>query len=172
MAKAMFRIVLSTPDGLRKTVDSDEFESREQAEPILAKRGWNIEAFGPVPDPEPEAPLRPIRITTAHALSGAPHAREIGIVTAECVFGAGPLKDIAASFRNLVGGRAEGVQKLFREARDAAMADLEMNARAMGADGVVALELRYDTIETNGFVMQMAYAVGTAVALSPEGPAA
>lgn len=145
-----------------KIIVTDEYLDEASARARLHKLGWTVDSVEPYAE-TPAEPLAPIRVTTAPWLAGQPEASEIGIVTAECVFGTGPFKDIAAGFRNLVGGRAAGVEKIFREARDAVLAALESEARQIGANAIVAVDFRYDTIATQHGIMQIAYAAGTAV---------
>lgn len=145
-----------------KIIVTEEFRDEAQAREILHKRGWTVESIEVYQEPTVEPPPE-VTVTTAPWLAAHPQAAEIGIVTAECVFGTGPLKDIAAGFRNLVGGRAATVEGVFREARDAVLAQLKAEAVKLGASGVVALDLRYDTIVAQQGTMQIAYAVGTAV---------
>lgn len=148
-----------------KIIVTEEFRDEAQAREILHKRGWTVESIEAYQEPkEPTVEPPPeIAITTAPWLAAHPGAIELGIVTAECVFGTGPFKDIAAGFRNLVGGRAAGMENLFREARDAVLAGIKNEARRLGATGIVAIDFRYDTIATQHGIMQLAYAVGTAV---------
>lgn len=156
---------VSSDSVAEKVIVTDEYPDEAAARDRLRKLGWTVESVSPYTE-APVKPLVPIRVTTAPRFADQPEAAEIGIVTGECVYGTGPFKDIAAGLRNLVGGRAAGVEKLFQEARDAALIALKDEARRLGANGVVAVDLRYDTIATQQGIMQIAYAVGTAVTLA------
>ena len=62
-----------------------------------------------------------------------------------------------------VGGRAGGYEKALRGAKDAAMEDMVEEARRLGADAIIAVDLDYETI---GDSMLMVSANGTAVRLA------
>ena len=66
------------------------------------------------------------------------------------------------AFRDVVGGRSGGYQKVFRDGREAAIEDLKEEARALGADAVIAIDIDYETV---GQSMLMVSANGTAVKL-------
>ncbi len=166
---AKFRISVRNKSE-EKVIETSEFNDAHAAIRAMRDRGWMVDEIVDAADPVATmAPPPNIRLTNADAFAGQADAEEIGLVTAECVFGAGPIKNIALGVRNAFGGRSEGMQRVFREARDSVLADLKREAAAVGADGVVACDLRYEAIQADGEIMQMAYAVGTAVRFRPAG---
>ena len=62
----------------------------------------------------------------------------------------------------MVGGRAGGYENALKGAKDAAVEDMVTQARAMGANAVIGIDLDYETV---GDSMLMVSANGTAVRL-------
>ena len=88
----------------------------------------------------------------------------LGVVSGEAIIGAHIFRDLFAGITNIIGGRAGGYEKALREARDIALREMIDEARQMGADGVVGVDLDYEALGTdNG--MLMVTATGTAVKL-------
>jgi uncharacterized protein YbjQ (UPF0145 family) len=91
-------------------------------------------------------------------------SRTLGVVSGEAILGAHIFRDLFAGITNVIGGRAGGYEKALREARDIALREMEEEARAMGADAVIGVDLDYETLGVeNG--MLMVTAAGTAVKL-------
>jgi uncharacterized protein YbjQ (UPF0145 family) len=91
-------------------------------------------------------------------------ARTVGVVSGEAIIGAHIFRDIFAGITNIIGGRAGGYEKALREARDIALREMCDEARELGADAVVGVDLDYEALGSeNG--MLMVTASGTAVRL-------
>ena len=89
----------------------------------------------------------------------------LGVVSGEAIIGAHIFRDLFAGITNIIGGRAGGYEKALREARDIALQEMIDEARRLGADGVVGVDLDYEALGTdNG--MLMVTAAGTAVKLA------
>jgi len=88
---------------------------------------------------------------------------ELGIVTAECVFGMNLFRDVFASIRDVVGGRSSASQKVLRDLRDTCLTELKQEAFDLGADGVLAVDLDYQEFSGQGKGMLFLVASGTAV---------
>ena len=71
-------------------------------------------------------------------------------------------KDVAALFKNIVGGEIEEYTKLLAESREQALDRARAQAQAMGADAIIALRYSSSMIAT-GVAEILAY--GTAVKL-------
>lgn len=112
-----------------------------------------------------DAAARVVLLTTetAHDL---PVAERLGIVVSEVVGGVNILKDFAAGFRNIVGGRSGTTQNALKDLREQALAELQYAAAERGADAVVGVDLDYNDIGGSGSTMLMIVASGTAVKLS------
>lgn len=88
----------------------------------------------------------------------------LGVVTGEAIIGANLFRDMFASVRDVVGGRAGGYEKALAKARQAALDEMIDAAKELGAKGVVGIDFDYEVLgETNG--MLMVAVSGTAVML-------
>ncbi|MGE3076581.1 MAG: YbjQ family protein [Dehalococcoidia bacterium] len=99
-------------------------------------------------------------MTTTSVVEGHTVAEYLGVVTGESILGAHIGRDIGAMFRNVTGGRVSGYEKELRNAREIAMQEMEEAAKALNADGVLAIDVDYETV---GGQMLMVAVSGTAV---------
>ena len=88
----------------------------------------------------------------------------LGVVTGEAILGANIFRDVFAGIRDIVGGRAGAYERVLREARDAAIAEMTDEATRLGANAVIGVDLDYETIGDTGSML-MVSASGTAVRL-------
>jgi uncharacterized protein YbjQ (UPF0145 family) len=104
-------------------------------------------------------------ITTTNTIEGRQIREYKGIVTCETIIGANIFKDVFASIRDIVGGRAGSYEGVLREARETALREMENNARVLGANAIIGVDLDFETLgSANG--MLMVTATGTAVVLT------
>ena len=103
-----------------------------------------------------------IVLATTPTIEGRPAREYLGIVTGEVIVGANIFKDLFAGIRDIVGGRAGAYESTLRDARREAFAELESEARALGADAVVGIDLDYEVVGANGSML-MVSASGTAI---------
>lgn len=101
-------------------------------------------------------------LSTTNTIDGHTINTYHGVVTGEAIIGANLFKDIFASITDLVGGRSGTYERVLREAKDNALRELEYNARNLGANAVVGIDLDYETVGHNGSML-MVTASGTAV---------
>ncbi|WP_420859222.1 heavy metal-binding domain-containing protein [Marivivens marinus] len=101
-------------------------------------------------------------ITTTSTVEGRPAREYLGIVTGEAILGANIFRDLFAQVRDIVGGRSAAYEQELGKARKTALAEMEEEARRLGADAVVGVDLDYEVINN----MLMVSASGTAVRLS------
>lgn len=101
-------------------------------------------------------------LTTTPTVEGKPIQQYLGIVTAETIIGANIFKDLFAGIRDIVGGRSGTYERVIEEARVSALQELEQKAAQMGANAVVAIDLDFETVGSNGSML-MVIATGTAV---------
>ncbi len=104
-------------------------------------------------------------LTTTNFIEGKKVSQYLGIVAGEAIIGANLFKDIFASITDVVGGRSSSYERVLVEAKDNALQELEMRAKNMGADAVLAVDLDYETIGSSGSML-MVSANGTAVKLT------
>ena len=101
-------------------------------------------------------------ITTTPSVEGRRIVEYRGIVFGEVVSGVNFVRDIAASFSNIFGGRCGSYEEELVQARQNALIELEQRAIDRGANAVVGVDIDYEVLGTdNG--MLMVTASGTAV---------
>lgn len=117
---------------------------------------------------DPFAPRGPttMLIITTTAVEGHRVTAYHGIVTGQTIMGANIFKDLFASIRDIVGGRAGAYEKVLRDARDEALKELEAEARLRGANAIIGVDLDYGAVGS-GESMMMVSASGTAVTIQP-----
>ena len=103
-------------------------------------------------------------ITTTPTIEGHPIREYKGLVTGETIIGANFVKDFFASIRDIVGGRSGSYERVLREAKDTALKEMEEQARAIGANAVVGIDLDYEALGNNSSML-MVTASGTAVVI-------
>ena len=103
-------------------------------------------------------------LSTTPSIEGRPIAAHLGICTGEVIVGANIFRDLFASIRDIVGGRAGAYESTLRDARQQALRELEAEARELGADAVVGIDLDYEVLGQGGSML-MVSATGTAVKL-------
>ncbi|MGZ9809660.1 heavy metal-binding domain-containing protein [Pseudoroseicyclus sp. H15] len=99
--------------------------------------------------------------TTTTSIEGRPATEYLGIVTGEAILGANVFRDMFANVRDFVGGRAGGYERGIGKARRIAIEEMEDEAKKLGADAVVGVDLDFEVINQ----MLMVTASGTAVRL-------
>ena len=102
--------------------------------------------------------------TTTHTIQGREITDNLGVVVGEAILGANIFKDIFGAVRDIVGGRAGAYEKELGNAREIAFEELEAEARNLGANAVVGIDLDYEVVGTNGSMLMVSIS-GTAVKL-------
>ena len=82
-------------------------------------------------------------ITTIQNIPGKEY-EVLGLVKGSTVQSKHVGKDIAAGFKNLVGGEVKGYVDMMNEARDIAMQRMTEEAIALGADAIVGMRYASD----------------------------
>ncbi len=104
-------------------------------------------------------------LTTTPTVDGRKIEAYLGIVAGEAIVGANIFKDLFAGIRDIVGGRSAAYEDELRKAREIAMQEIAENARTLGANAVVGIDLDYEVIGSGGSML-MVSASGTAVKIS------
>ncbi len=100
--------------------------------------------------------------STTQTLDGKPIREYLGVVNGEAIIGANIFKDMFASIRNVVGGRAGSYERTLADARRIAMEEMCEEASRLGANAVVGIDVDYEVLGAdNG--MLMVCVSGTAV---------
>lgn len=104
-------------------------------------------------------------VSTTNTIEGKTITSYKGIVFGESIIGANIFKDFLAGIRDIVGGRSGSYEGVMVEARENALREMEQRAAAMGANGIIGIDLDYEVLGAqNG--MMMVTCSGTAVVLS------
>ena len=103
-------------------------------------------------------------LTTTPTIEGRTIVEYKGVVFGEVIAGVVFLRDIAASIRNIVGGRSGSYEEELINAREQAMDEMRQRAQSMGADAVVGIDIDYEVLGSNNGML-MVTASGTAVRL-------
>jgi uncharacterized protein YbjQ (UPF0145 family) len=103
-------------------------------------------------------------LSTTPTLEGRPIRDYLGIVTGEVIVGANIFKDLFANIRDIVGGRSGAYEGALRDARNEAFAELRDEARRLGADAIVGVDIDYEVVGQNGSMLMVSVS-GTAVKL-------
>jgi len=103
-------------------------------------------------------------ITTTNTVEGKPVQEYLGVINAQSIIGANIFKDILGSLRDVFGGRSKTYEGVIEQAKEDALRELSQKAQAMGANGILAVDLDFETIGGSGSML-MVIATGTAVRL-------
>ena len=101
-------------------------------------------------------------VTTSSTLQDRKIVEYLGLVTGEAIIGANFFKDFFASIRDVVGGRSGSYENALREAKKIALDEMEAAALREGANGIIAVDLDYETIGEKSSMLMVAVS-GTAV---------
>ena len=103
-------------------------------------------------------------VSTTPNIEGKKITKYLGLVSGEAILGANIFKDLFAGIRDIVGGRSAEYEDELRQAKLIAIQEMEEEARALGGNAVVGVDLDYETIGIgSGGNMLMVSASGTAV---------
>ena len=106
--------------------------------------------------------LNVMLLTTTPSIEGHPIREYRGIISAETIIGANFVKDFFARITDVFGGRSGSYERVLREGKEAALAELTKEAQRLGANAVVGLKLDYEAVGASGSML-MVVASGTAV---------
>jgi uncharacterized protein YbjQ (UPF0145 family) len=102
-------------------------------------------------------------VTTTNTIEGKVIRSYLGVVTGEAILGANIFKDFFAGITDIIGGRSGAYERELRKAKDIAMEEMTEEARKLGGNAVIAVDLDYETIGSGN--MLMVSASGTAITL-------
>jgi len=100
-------------------------------------------------------------VTTTATLQDRTINEYLGLVTGESILGANIVRDVFAGIRDIVGGRSAAYEKVLRDARRIAVDEMVAEARKLGANAVIGVDVDYETV--GGGTMLMVSVSGTAV---------
>ena len=105
-------------------------------------------------------------ITNTETVAGHHIVQVMGLVQGNTVRAKHAGRDIAAGFKNLVGGELKGYTELLTESRREAMERMIAQAQQLGANAIVNVRFTTSAVTTGASEM---YAYGTAVVAQPTG---
>lgn len=103
-------------------------------------------------------------LTTTNSIEGKQTVKYLGLVSGDAVLGANIFRDFFASIRDIVGGRSAAYEKELRKAKDIALEEMRGQAKNLGANAIVGIDIDYETIGANSSML-MVSASGTAVVI-------
>ncbi|ODR80455.1 hypothetical protein BG842_07945 [Haladaptatus sp. W1] len=103
-----------------------------------------------------------ILVTTSHTVPGREITGHHGVVVADVTPGRNIGKDIAGGLRDIVGGRSKSWEKTLEENQETALDELVEEAKSVGADALVAVDITDESLGGQGGMMNIK-AFGTAV---------
>ena len=106
-------------------------------------------------------------VVTTPAVAGSRISKTFGLVSGEAILGANIFQDLFAGIRDIVGGRSAAYEGELRKAKAIAVEEMCAQARQLGANTVIGVDLDYETIAAGGSML-MVSASGTAVFVEPE----
>ena len=103
-------------------------------------------------------------VTTTALVEGRPVQDYLGIVTGEVIVGANMVRDIFAAVTDIVGGRSGKYEEVLARARNEAIEELTEQARQLGGNAVIGVDIDYEVLGSNGSMLMVSVS-GTAVRL-------
>ena len=103
-------------------------------------------------------------VTTTALVEGRPVRDYFGIVTGEVIVGANLFRDVFAAITDIVGGRSGKYEEVLARARNEAIEEMTEQARQLGANAVIGVDLDYEVLGQNGSMLMVSVS-GTAVTL-------
>ncbi len=85
-------------------------------------------------------------VSTTPQIEGKTIAKYLGLVSGEAILGANIFKDFFASIRDIVGGRSAAYEQELRKAKTIAIEEMTQQAKALGANAILGVDLDYETI--------------------------
>jgi len=104
-------------------------------------------------------------VTTTPNVEGRSIRQYHGVVTGEAILGANLFRDFFAGIRDIVGGRTASYERVLRDARETALAEMKEAAAELGANAVVGVDIDYETVGGQGSMLMVSVS-GTAVTLA------
>jgi uncharacterized protein YbjQ (UPF0145 family) len=105
-------------------------------------------------------------VSTTDGIEGRKIAQYLGLVSGDAVMGTNMFRDMFAGLRDIVGGRSGAYEKELKRAKQLAVEEMVEEARELGADAIVGVDLDYEHLGGESRSMLMVSANGTAVKLA------
>lgn len=103
-------------------------------------------------------------VSTTPTIEGKRVKEYLGLVSGDAILGANIFRDFFAGIRDIVGGRSTAYEKELRQAKELAIQEMVDQAKKLGGNAVLSVDLDYETVGQGGSML-MVSANGTAVIL-------
>ncbi len=100
--------------------------------------------------------------TTTSNIDGHQITEYLDVVVGEAILGANIFKDLFGAIRDIVGGRSGAYEAEMGKARQIAFDEMEEKARALGANGIIGIDIDYEVVGEKGSMMMVSVS-GTAI---------
>lgn len=104
-------------------------------------------------------------VTTTPSIEGKRIEQYLGVVAGEAILGANVFRDVLAGLRDIVGGRSAAYEQELVRARRIALEEMVAQAREVGANAVVGVDIDYEVVGSGGSMLMVSVS-GTAVRIS------
>lgn len=104
-------------------------------------------------------------VTTTPSIEGKRIEQYLGVVAGEAILGANVFRDVLAGLRDIVGGRSAAYERELVRARRIALEEMVAQAREVGANAVVGVDIDYEVVGSGGSMLMVSVS-GTAVRIS------
>jgi uncharacterized protein YbjQ (UPF0145 family) len=101
-------------------------------------------------------------LSTTNGIEGEKAVKYLGLVSGDAILGANIFRDFFASIRDIVGGRSAAYEAELRKAKNIALGKTCEQARHLGANASVSIDIDYETIGASSSML-MVSASGTAM---------
>ncbi len=101
-------------------------------------------------------------VSTTPTIEGKAVTEYMGIVSGEAILGASFMKDLGALVKDITGGRAQKYEAELRKAKQIALDEMMEQAKELGANAILSVDLDYETIGSSGSMLMVSTS-GTAV---------
>jgi uncharacterized protein YbjQ (UPF0145 family) len=105
-------------------------------------------------------------VSTTDSIEDRKITQYLGLVSGDAVMGTNMFRDMFAGLRDIVGGRSGAYEKELKHAKQLAVEEMVEEARELGADAIVGVDLDYEHLGGENRSMLMVSANGTAVKLA------
>lgn len=102
-------------------------------------------------------------ISTSDSIANHEITEYLGIVSGEAFIGSNILSELQNEVRDVIGSGQTEVHAAIQKAKDLAISEVKQNAKALGATGIISIDLDFQSIQLGSNTMLMVCANGTAV---------
>src|SRR5690606_2612393 len=96
-----------------------------------------------------------VLITTTNILQGKEIVEYLGVASGQAIMGANVVRDFLAGITDVIGGRSGAYESKLNDAKEIALKEMAQEARAMGGNAVIGVDLDFETIR-DGMIMGIA----------------